>query len=272
MHTPSLTVILTLLTALSALVTAIALPFTAARRRRRRRADRPRASAGARTRTGAAGPKTRPPRPGADNAVPAGYLYVPCARTLRNGDPAQTRRWVQQVPIVKTTAKWIYYASDSWDRSQAVVSPGAISREQFETDTRCHHHCPRDITGLVCARHGRGHRHCVHVLTPGPHCSAPGGCGQDCPADTRGVQCAQHGYTWEHCPHGDYRCRRGYPAGVIPVPGGRHRPGPASRLAPRAAGLLASSSTAAAAGLVLARVISTCACADRAGGRGCGRR
>ena len=32
----------------------------------------------------------------------------------------------------------------------------------------------------------------------------------------------------EHCPHGDNRCRRGYPAGVIPVPG--DPPGPAGRL------------------------------------------
>ncbi|MGH3173999.1 MAG: MFS transporter, partial [Streptosporangiaceae bacterium] len=48
--------------------------------------------------------------------------------------------------------------------------------------------------------------------------------------DTRGWGCAQHGYTWEHCPHGEDRCRHGYPAGVIPVPGDRHRPGPASRL------------------------------------------
>ena len=142
-----------------------------------------------------------------------------------------TRRWVQEVPIVKRTAKRIYYASDSWDRREAVVSPGCISREQFETDTRCHDHCPRDIAaGLVCAPHGRGHRHCVHVLAPGRHCYAPGGCGQDCPADTRGVRCARHGYTWEHCPHGENRCRHGYPAGVIPIPGDRRRPGPAGLL------------------------------------------
>jgi hypothetical protein len=77
------------------------------------------------------------------------------------------------VPIVKKTAKLIYYASDSWDRREAVISPGSISREQFETDTRC-----RDDS--------------------------------------------------EHCPHRDDRCRHGYPAGVIPVPG--DRPGPAARL------------------------------------------
>jgi hypothetical protein len=133
------------------------------------------------------------------------------------------------VPIVKKTAKLIYYTSDSWDRREAVVSPGCISREQLETDTRCRDNCPRDIAaGLVCALHGRGHRHCVHVLSPGRQCHAPGGCGDDCLADTCGWRCAQHGYTWEHCPHGEDRCRHGYPAGVIPIPG--HRPGWAGRL------------------------------------------
>ena len=178
-------------------------------------------------------PGGRPGRrnPGAHDDALAGYLYVPCVHNPRDDYSAGTRRWVQEVPIVKKTAKLIYYTSDSWDRREAVVSPGCISREQFETDTRCHDNCPRDIAaGLVCAPHGRGHRHCVHVLAPGRHCHAPGGCGDDCPADTRGWRCAQHGYTWEHCPHGEDRCRRGYPADVIPVPGHRHRPGPARRL------------------------------------------
>jgi hypothetical protein len=122
---------------------------------------------------------------------PAGYLYVPCVGIRYHGSLAQPRRWVQEVPIVKKTAKWIYYTSDSWDRREAVVSPGCISREQFETDTRCH---------------------------------------DDCPADTRGVRCAQHGYTREHSPHGENRCHHGYLAGVIPIPGHRHRSGPAGRL------------------------------------------
>ena len=131
------------------------------------------------------------------------------------------------MPIVKQTAKWLYYTSDSWDRIEALVSPGCISRDEFETDTRCHDHCPRNMTaGLVCAPHGRGHRHCVHVLAPGRRCHEPGGCGDDCRAGIRGWRCAKHGYTWEHCPHGEDRCRHGYPAGVIPVPGHRHRPGP----------------------------------------------
>jgi hypothetical protein len=196
----------------------------------RSHAGGPLARANALKRISATGRKARPQRPGAHDAARVEYLYVPCARIGNHGYPAGTRRWVQEVPIVKKTAKLIYYTSDSWDRREAVVSPGCISREQFETGTRCRDDCPRDIAaGLVCARHGRGHRHCVHVLAPGRHCYAPGGCGQDCPADTRGVRCARHGYTWEHCPHGEDRCH-GYPAGVIPIPGERHRPGPAGRL------------------------------------------
>ncbi len=58
------------------------------------------------------------------------YLYGPCIR--HHAHSAQTRRWVQEVPIVKKTAKLIYYTSDSWNRREAVVSPGCISREQFE--------------------------------------------------------------------------------------------------------------------------------------------
>ena len=201
MDTSSLIIILTPTMTLITLLTGIALPFIAGS------------------------------RSGRSRAAPAGYLYVPCTRIRYHGSSAELRRWVQEVPIVKQTAKCIYYTSDSWDRRQAVVSPGCISREQFETDTRCHDTCPRDIAaGLVCAPHGRGYRHCVHVLAPSRHCHAPGGCGDDCPADTRGWRCAQHGYTWEHCPHGEDRCRRGYPADVIPVPGHRHRPGPADRL------------------------------------------
>jgi hypothetical protein len=151
----SLIVVAMPITTLITLFTGIALPFMAASRSSRSHARRPLA--------------------GADEGAPAEYLYVPCARIRYHGYPAQTRRWVQQVPIVKKTAKRIYYTSDSWDRREAVISPGCISREQFETDTRCR--------------------------------------------DDR-----------EHCPHGEDRCRHGYPAGVIPIPGDRHRPGPAARL------------------------------------------
>ena len=191
MDRPSLIAAVMPITALIALFTGIALPFIAGSRSGRSHAGGPLARAAALKRIGAAGRKARPPEPSADDAAPAEYLYVPCARIRYHGYPAETRRWVQEVPIVKKTAKLIYYTSDSWDRREAVVSPGCISREQFETDNRCH---------------------------------------DDCPADARGVRCARHGYTWEHCPHGEDRCRHGYPAGVIPVPGDRHRPGPAGRL------------------------------------------
>ena len=179
------------ITTLVALFTRVVLPFIAGSRSGRSQAGGPQERAHALKRIGAARRKARPPKPGANNAAPVEYLYVPCARIRNHGYPAETRRWVQEVPIARKTAKLIYYTSDSWDRSQAIVSPGCISREQFETDTRCRDHCP---------------------------------------ADTRDVRCARHGYTWEHCPHGEDRCRHGYPAGVIPIPGDCHRPGPAGRL------------------------------------------
>ena len=74
------------------------------------------------------------PKAVASDAAPVEYLYVPCARVRYHGHAAETRRWVQEVPIVRKTAKWIYYASDSWNRREAVVSPGRVSREAFETD------------------------------------------------------------------------------------------------------------------------------------------
>ena len=226
----SLIVVVMPIMILIALFTGIALPFIAGCRSGRSHAGGRLAWPDGLKRIRAAGRKARPPRPCGYDAAPVEYLYVPCVRIRYHGYPAQTRRWVQEVPIVKKTAKWIYYASDSWDRSEAVVSPGRISREEFETDSQCHDDCPRDITaGLVCAPHGRGHRHCVHFLAPGRHCYAPGGCGEDSPAGTRGLRCAKHGYTWEHCPHGEDRCRHGYLAGVIPIPGDRRRPGPAGR-------------------------------------------
>ena len=181
---------------LIALFTGIALPFITGSRYGRSHAGRRLARADGLKRISGARRKARAPTPGASNAAPVEYLYVPCTRIRYHGYSAGTRRWVQEVPIVKTTAQWIYYSSDTWDRSEAVVSPGRISREQFETDTRCHDNCPRDIAaGLVYAAQG-----------------------------------AKHGYTWEHCPRGEDRCRHGYPAGVIPIPGDRPRPRPAGRL------------------------------------------
>ena len=212
-----------------ALFTGIALPLIAGCRSEQRYEWRQPARAHELKRINGAKRKARPPKPGAHNAAPVEYLYVPCVYAPSVDYPAEARRWVQEVPIVKKTAKRIYYTSGTWDRSRAVVPPGCIGRQEFETDTRCRDSCPRDIAaGLVCAPHGRSHRHCVHFLAPGRHCYAPGGCGEDCPAGTRGLRCTKHGYTWEHCPHGEDPCRHGYPAGVIPIPGERG-PGPAGR-------------------------------------------
>ena len=174
MDSSSLIVTVMPIATLISLFTGVALPFVAASRSRRSHARRPLACADELTRVGAAGRKARPRKPSAGDAAPVEYLYVPCVRLRYHGHPAEARRWVQEVPIVKKTAKLIYYTSNSWDRREAVVSPGCISREQFETDTRCHDHCPRDIAaGLVCAPHGRGHGYPAGVIPvpgdrPGP--------------------------------------------------------------------------------------------------------
>jgi hypothetical protein len=97
---------------------------------------------GALKRIGAAGRKAQPSKPPADDTTTMEFLYIPCARTRYNGHPGETRRWVQEVPIVKKTAKLIYYTSDTWNWHEAAVSPGCISREQFEADTRCPREAP----------------------------------------------------------------------------------------------------------------------------------
>jgi hypothetical protein len=79
-----------------------------------------------------------PPKSVAGDAAPAEYLYVPCVRTRYNGHSADTLRWVQEVPVVKKTADLIYFTTERMNWREAVVSPGCISREQFEHDTRCH--------------------------------------------------------------------------------------------------------------------------------------
>lgn len=114
-------------------------------------------------RIGAAPRRSQPPKPPADDAATIEFLYVPRTSIRCNGHSGETRRWVQEVPIVKKTANLIYYTSDSWNRREALVGPGCISREHFEADTRCRR------------REGR--------------------------------------------------CRHGYPAGVIPIPGQRRRVG-----------------------------------------------
>lgn len=108
-------------------------------------------------RIGAAARKVLAPKPCADGYSPVEYLYVPCRSVRYDGCSVQTRRWVQEVPIVKKTATLIYYTSDSWNRREAVVSPGCISREQFETDTRRRHHgYPAGVIPIPGDRHGPG--------------------------------------------------------------------------------------------------------------------
>ncbi len=100
-------------------------------------------------RVGAAAWKARPRKHPASGYSPVEYLYVPCVRVRRHGCSVQTRRWVQEVPIVRKTAKLIYYTSDTWNGRQAVVSPGCISREQFEADTRrCRHGYPAGVSPI----------------------------------------------------------------------------------------------------------------------------
>ena len=89
------------------------------------------AGAAALRRIGATIRGARPPESGAADATLTGYLYVPCARVRYHGSSAETHRWVQEVPIVRKTARWIYYTSDSWDRAGAVVSPGRIGCREF---------------------------------------------------------------------------------------------------------------------------------------------
>jgi hypothetical protein len=121
MDRPSLIAAVTPITTLIALSTAIALAIAAA------------------SRSGRGHPG--PPLGRADDAAPVEYLYVLCVRY--HGHPAEKRRWVQEVPIVKKTAKLIYYTSDSWDRRQAVVSPGC---NQPRT-VRDRHPLPRSLPG-----------------------------------------------------------------------------------------------------------------------------
>ena len=94
MDRSSLIVAVMPLTTLIALFTGTALPFIAGSRPGRSHAGGPLASADERRRIGAAGRKARPRQPGADDAAPIEYLYVPCARSRNHGYPAGTRRWV----------------------------------------------------------------------------------------------------------------------------------------------------------------------------------
>jgi hypothetical protein len=167
----------------------------------------------------------RPPS-GDTSTRPVEYLYS--ADSWTSDYDGETHREIGAIPIVRKTAKRIYFdGSDSYDRYSGVVTQRYISREELEADTRCLGTCTRDVPCLVCSPHGHNYRHCVHFgedlisnLAKYGRCYGYGyGCGQDCPVDAPGWQCAEHGYTWDHCPHGDRRCWRGYASGEIDTGG-----------------------------------------------------
>jgi hypothetical protein len=98
------------------------------------------AASAALKRINAARRKARPPKQGTTEAAPAEYLYEPWSWY---DDYGEERKGINAIPVVKKTAKRIYYDnSDSWDRSEGTVTLGYISREDFETDTRCRGTCP----------------------------------------------------------------------------------------------------------------------------------
>ncbi len=148
MDSPRLLVAVMPTVALAALCTGIALTGIAGRGSARGHAGEWLARADALLRV-AAGRETRARNPRVGQARAVEYLYVPCACRCGNGSSAGTRRWVQEVPIVKKTATLIYYTSDSWNRSEAIVSPGCISRELFEADTRCRRGYPPGVTNCM---------------------------------------------------------------------------------------------------------------------------
>jgi hypothetical protein len=167
--------------------------------------------------------RARPPKPGANSAAVVEYLYEPWSWS---DDYGETDKGISEVPIVKKTAKRIYYdVSDRWDERDGVVKLGFISRQEFESDTRCATKCPREIPVQVCGPHGHAGAHCVHRGQEFRHPPAGrhygGGCGEDCPRGISATKCAEHGYTWDHCPHGESPCHHGYPAGQARRPGGR---------------------------------------------------
>ena len=157
METSNSVVAVMTITTLVVLLMGIALPFIAGNRSWRSYAWVPLARSGQLGWSGAIGRTARPQGPGGQGNTPAEYLYIPCIRNP--GHLAGMHRWVQEVPIVRKTAKLIYYTSDTWDRHDAVVSPGCISREQFETDTRCHddhYGYPAGVIPIPSDRHRPG--------------------------------------------------------------------------------------------------------------------
>jgi hypothetical protein len=162
----------------------------------------------------------RPPSGKADAGV-VEYLYEPWSWSDYDDYPYETHKGISRIPIVKKTAKRIYYdKTDSWDRHDGVVTLGYIDREEFETDTRCRDTCAVNVTVTRCSKHRLSYPHCEHVHAFSGRWKARYEAHRencpDCPLDTTPVECAKHGYAWEHCPHGHAHgnCWHGTAAGV----------------------------------------------------------
>ena len=193
-----------------------------------------RAASAALKRVNAARRRARPPKQGVSEAAPVEYLYEPWSWSDYDNPPYETHKGIREIPVVKKTARRIYYDnSSSWDREDGVVTLGYISREEFETDARCRADCPRDIlAGLMCATHSRDFPHGAHFGTDdwyllrcydrGRHGRTSDCGGPSCPLDVPGRKCTEHGYTWEHCPHRSNpgACQHGYPADAARLPDG----------------------------------------------------
>ena len=227
MDTSSLIVIVTPTMTLITLLTGIALPFFAGSRSGRSRARGSLASAirgsgpAPDGRHGHTNPalRTPPPPDTCTFPVPASATTAPRPRRAAGSKRCRSSSRRQNGSTTPATAGT---GSRPWSAPAVSVVKSSRPTPGATITARGDDRWPG------CAPHGRGHRHCVHVLAPGRRCHEPLGCGDDCQAGIRGWRCAKHGYMWEHCPHGEDRCRHGYPAGVIPVPGARS--GSAGRL------------------------------------------
>ncbi|WP_300610606.1 hypothetical protein [Trebonia sp.] len=100
-------------------------------------------------RINAARRRTRPPKPGAASAAPVEYLYIPCTCTPYDDYLAETRRWVEAVPVVRKTARRLYYDTRRHEEDDPRL--GYIDRQVLERDGKIWipggHHNPWWLTG-----------------------------------------------------------------------------------------------------------------------------
>jgi hypothetical protein len=168
--------------------------------------------------------RARPPS-AAKDARPVEYLYEPWSWT--DEYDGKTHKGVSEIPIVKRTAKRIYYDNTSrWDGQDGVVTLGFIDRAEFEADTRCRSSCPVDALTVSCSEHHLRYPHCRHVHAFHGRWKARypehlESCTAVCPLDVEAMACQPHGLTYEHCPHRQSvgNCWHGYQVGQIRRPG-----------------------------------------------------